>query len=207
MWVALEQLVGKPHAIEELSDARADFTAWREPVQQQRLPHRLRDLHARIERAERILEDHLQLGAEPPELTRAKICEVDVAKAQRAGRWFLQPQDDPAESRLPTAALANEAQRFAAAHGQRDTVDRMHLFGSKGAGLDRVVLKQVLDCEHRLGRGGHRCCLGLCSFSHAPPPPGELASGYGRRRAAPVPSGREAAGPASRPLARSYSVD
>jgi hypothetical protein len=74
--LAAAEGVGKPphvlrsqsHAAQEVGHARFPVTPARHAVHEQRLAHEVEQRHPWIERRERVLEDHLHLAAERPQL-------------------------------------------------------------------------------------------------------------------------------------------
>src|SRR5262245_64471611 len=90
----LHPLVAKaPAGHTEVVDRLADDVAYR---------------HSRIERCERILEDHLELAALPPQLFAAETGEVDVFEVDVPGRRREELSDQAAKRRLAAARLRSE---------------------------------------------------------------------------------------------------
>jgi hypothetical protein len=65
--VAPQVIRGQADALEQLDHARANLRPARQAVQPQGLCHRLTHGHPWVERSERVLEDHLELGTQPPQ--------------------------------------------------------------------------------------------------------------------------------------------
>jgi hypothetical protein len=92
----------------------------------QRLADDLADRHARIERGERVLEDHLDLAAQLLQGVRAGLGQV-LALEQRPPRGrLLQPQDQPPDGGLAATRFADEPQGLAGLDGEIDIVHGPH---------------------------------------------------------------------------------
>jgi hypothetical protein len=73
----------------------------------------------RIQRAEGILEDHLQLGAEGARCLEAVTLEdVDAVKQDLAGARTFQPGNAAGQGALTRPRLSHEGHDFSAANGQ-----------------------------------------------------------------------------------------
>ena len=66
------------------------------------------DLEDGVVRAERVLEDALDVSVVVAELAAAEARDVATVERDRAGRRLGQPQDHPADGRLAAAALADQ---------------------------------------------------------------------------------------------------
>ena len=131
--------------------ASASFRV-REVVHAQRLADDAPDAVARVERRERILEDHLHPAAERPQLALAEVRDVLAVEHDRAGGRLVEAQDRAADRRLPAARLADEAERLAAPDRERDVVDRLHVADvavEHDAALDREPDREVLELDER----------------------------------------------------------
>ena len=96
-------------------------------VDHDRLGNDLADLHARVERAVRILENDLDAAPQCQKVLALRLGDIDAVKKDRAcGRPF-EPQDAPAGRRLAAAALADQPQGLAAPDSEIDAVDGFHL--------------------------------------------------------------------------------
>src|SRR4051812_1610988 len=104
------------------------------------------DRHQRVEAGHRLLEDQPQVRpAQRAHLLRGDCEKVSVPVADLAGccgGLRQQPEDGPAESRLATPRLADEAERLTRADLERDAVDRAHRIA-----LGPVPGPQVTDVE------------------------------------------------------------
>src|SRR5215470_14905823 len=92
-----------------------------------RLGDDVADLHARIERAVRILEDDLDAAPQRQQLLVLEPGKIDAVIEDLAGGRPLEQQDAAAGCRLAATTLADQPQRLAAAKGEVDAVDRPHL--------------------------------------------------------------------------------
>src|SRR5262249_48799252 len=85
------------------------------------------DLHARIERAVRILEDDLDAAPQRQQLLVLEPGKIEPVIDDLAGGRPLEQQDAAAGRRLAATALADQPQRLAAAQGKIDAGGRPHL--------------------------------------------------------------------------------
>jgi len=99
-----------------------------------------------------ILEDHLHLPAQGPQLPCAEVLDSLPLEGDLAGRRLEQPHDRAAERRLAAARLAHEAERLPRLHREADVVDGVHArnLALQHALPDRKVLLDVLDLDKRL---------------------------------------------------------
>src|SRR6266849_8346288 len=104
------------------------------------------DRHARVQRRERVLEDHLQLPAVLAQLLAAQLGQLYVAEEDLARGRRNQLRHQPRQRRLSASGLADEAQRLALADLKAAAVDSVH--GGPDAG--REVLHGVLDANQHL---------------------------------------------------------
>ncbi|MCY1295760.1 hypothetical protein D9M70_451170 [compost metagenome] len=106
---------------------------------------------ARIERGERVLEDHLHVASQRAELALGQPGDVLTVEQQRATIDIRQAQQAFADGRLARARFADDAQRFATAHREADAIHRMHhaLPGKEAAAGD-IGLSQVAHFQHGL---------------------------------------------------------
>src|SRR5262249_44669405 len=141
------------------------------------------DLHARIERAVRVLEDHLDAPPQRLQLPVREAREVDAVVDDFAGGRPLQQQDAAAGRGLAPAALADEAEGLAAPQGEVDAVDRPHpadqAMGGDALG-DPEVLWPAPSLQER-GRGNVR-------RPHATAPILAVAISWARRQAENCPA-------------------
>jgi hypothetical protein len=82
-------------------------------VQAQRHPDDLAHALARVERRERILEDHLHLAPQRLHLLPPRPSDVLPAKAERAVGRVDQAHDRPRHRRLAAAGLPHQPERLA----------------------------------------------------------------------------------------------
>ena len=114
--------------LEQLGHAVAPGLALGQAVDRQRLADDRADRHARIERGIRVLEDHLDLapvGEEPAVAERREVGRIAVVHFAGGGPEEL--DDGPAERRFAAAALADQAERFAAVQVETDVIDGPHV--------------------------------------------------------------------------------
>jgi hypothetical protein len=130
-------------------------------IDQQRLADIVEQGHARIERAERVLEDHLDLGPERQQLALRQGREIDhlsglgAVEDLAAGR-IDRPQDAARGGGLAAAALAHQAQCLALFQGEIDAVDRTDMANHalEETVRDREELLQATDLEQRVTHDG-----------------------------------------------------
>ena len=119
------------------------------------LPHP----HPRIERPERILEDHLHPPAKRPQPALACLRDVLAVEDDAAGRRLQHAQDRHRRRRLAAAAFPHQAEGLTAPEIERHPVDRLD--GSHPAPHeypfgDREVDLEILDTkQHPVGGGTH----------------------------------------------------
>ena len=152
-----------PHSdqAQQLGHAVPARAAVPETVDQERLPDVVEQRHPRIERPERILEDHLDLGPERAQLLPGQLGQVhdgplarpeeDLPARRRHG-----PEDAAGGRRLAAAALADEPEGLALADLEAHVVDGADLghHPPREALPDGKELPQVLDLEQRVRRRG-----------------------------------------------------
>ena len=100
----------------------------------QRLGDDLLDRHARIERAEGVLEDRLGAAAKAAQRRVGRARDVLAVEEDAAGGGLVQPQHEIADRALARAGLADEAQHLAGLDRERDAVDRLQAAGRRAAG-------------------------------------------------------------------------
>ena len=179
--VAIREVRVQPDEPQQLLHPPSPILDRADRVVVQRLLQDVADRHPRIERRERVLEDHLHLPAHPPQRGAAELGDLLAVEVDRAPRDREQAGDQPRERGLPATGLADEAQGLATPDLQVDAVDRSH--GKAGEATDGEMLVHRADPhEHgvvadsgRLQRCGLRrqCCLParppLPSTSRPPP--------------------------------------
>ncbi len=127
---------------------------------------------ARVERVERVLEDHLQAGNRPVVAPlHGQVCEVDVAKLDLAAGRVLEPHQHFREGRLAAAGFADNGDRLRLVGAERDLLVCLDgLLGAeqqRSAAFDRVVLRQILDAEDDFA-GSHRLAIDRFRLGHIP---------------------------------------
>jgi hypothetical protein len=132
-------------------------------VDQEGLSHEVEQRHAGIERGKRILEDHLHLAAQGPQLLPAQLADLDhraVGDPHEdlpAGR-LDRAHDAPGGRGLAAAALAHEAQRLPLVDVEVDAVHGANVtHGPPQEALpDRKELLQAGDPQQDFrGEGDH----------------------------------------------------
>src|SRR5918996_2788183 len=106
----------------------------------------------RIERRERILEDHLHTPAERAQLPFFQMRDLTTVEHDASIRRLVQAQDRAARCRLPAAGLPDQAERFAPLDREADAVDGSDVADvtvEDDSAPDREVNLQVLDVDER----------------------------------------------------------
>ncbi len=98
-----------------------------DPVNHDRFGDDLADLHARVQRAVRILKDDLDPAPQRQQILASHLGDIDAVIDDLAGGRLFKPQDAAAGRRLAAAALADQTQGLAAPDGEVDAIDRLHL--------------------------------------------------------------------------------
>src|SRR5581483_2089487 len=83
--------------------------------------------HARIERADRVLEDDLHVAASRLQLAARERRQLEALEEDLSLRRLDEAEERPPERRLAAPGLADEADGLAAAHLEVDAVHRLHL--------------------------------------------------------------------------------
>src|SRR5439155_24074957 len=139
-----------------------------ETVDAERLADDLSHRHARVQGAVRILEDHLDLATDGPQLGLVQRRQIAALEHHTPARRPLELQDATARRRLAAARLAHQPERLAAMERERDAVDRAHdpTRTAEHPAADGEVLDDVPDLEKRSRLGVHVRIIRL------PPAPG-----------------------------------
>ena len=168
-------------------------------VDDQRLADDLAGRHARVERGVGVLVDHLHAPAVGQHRSRVEAGDVLAVDADRAGGRLEQLQQRAPDRRLAAAALADQAQRLAAARCWNETPSTAWTWPETRENRPLSIGK---------------CFLRSCTSSSGAVPPHRgwqrprscRASAAGGRRASRRPSGRADAAPAAATSARHWSV-
>ena len=158
MRVARDMVRQQADDVEEFRDALVDFGRGKLGVDAQRLGDEIADAAARIERGRGILEHHLKAAAQRPHLAQRFAGDVVALKEQLAAGDVVKPDETARERRLSAAGFADEPERFAAPHRQRDIVDGVHGPPAlrRKAGADGKPLHQRAGFEDRAFCRRHR---------------------------------------------------
>jgi len=119
-------LLGDTDELERLDHPVRSLVLLADPVDHERLLDDRLDVHARVERAEGVLEHDLHAPPQPPHLVGRQRPDVDPVEHDAPGGQLEQAQDAARDRRLAAARLAHQTERLAAAHGEGDVVNGMH---------------------------------------------------------------------------------
>src|SRR5215208_5185253 len=130
--VAVDEVGVEADLLEELARALA-------PVVEAEVAQRLLDDaahgHARVQRRVRVLEDHLDVAPQGPELAVAERGDVAAVEDELAVRRLVEPDDRLGERGLAAAGLAHQAEAFAGEDIEGDVVHRLEV----DAGLEEAA--------------------------------------------------------------------
>src|SRR6266545_3425845 len=109
----------------------------------------------RVQRRERILEDHLQLTPDRPQRVVAEPGQVPAGEPDRAAGRREQPGEQPAQGRLAAAGLAHQPETLTWPHPQGHPVHRGDVPGeAPGESVpDGIVLGQLRGLQQGFGHG------------------------------------------------------
>lgn len=127
VWKPVVVLGTQSDPVEQLLDPALEVGAAGQAVQFQRVADDLAHAFAGIQRCIGILEDHLDLAPQRPQLARGPSDELLTVEPDRPRRGPDQLQDGTAQGRLATAGFADQAQGFALVERQAHPVDGPHL--------------------------------------------------------------------------------
>ena len=137
----------EPDDREQLLELGAHRVLRHDAVQQHRLGDELADGVARVERVERVLEDHLHLLPQVAQGAGRQPRDGLAVDLHAPARGLLEPQHAAPDGRLAGAALADERERLAALDRDRDVVGGDELGARADAGPQVVDLAQPADLE------------------------------------------------------------
>src|SRR5690606_27276281 len=139
----------------------------------------------RVERRDRVLEDHLEARAGLAQLGMGQRDEVDAVELHRPRGRLLDLHDRLAGRRFPAPGLTDDPERLAAEHVEADPGDRAH----RQPAPDRELDDQILDAQQDVAVA--EVCL--AGPGHQPPAPATLTwvaiSSSSRSRTSGEPTG------------------
>lgn len=94
------------------------FGSRAQSVHQERLGDGLPDPHARVQGRERILEDHLRIAPEIPQLGAAQPADVLSVERDLARIGAGQPEDETTRGGLAGAGFTDQGEGFALVYGE-----------------------------------------------------------------------------------------
>ena len=158
----------------------------------QRLGHDVDDPAARVERRDRVLEDHLHLRAQRAQVAAAERGQLGVAEDDLARGGLLDLDDGPSRRGLAAARLADEAERLPLAHREADAGHGLH--------RSRCPGRRRRGGPRRTGAGRWPTADGSTAVS-VTPAPHRAAAGDRRRRPPSGGTSRRSCAPARPPPA------
>ena len=183
----VEVLRVEPHPLHQLLHAALAIRARGQLVDGEGIPDDRPDPAARVQGADRVLEDHLDLAAQRPHAPLGELGDVPAVEDDPARGDVVQPGDTPGQGRLAASGLADNAERLPAPDRQAHAVNGVHVFllAKQPGAFDREVLDQVIRAQQHViavGRSRGGCRVGFahgtgCHFRpHAPAGPADFAS-------------------------------
>ena len=161
--IAPRVLRSEPDHVQELRDPPRALASLRQSVDGQRLADHLLHRHARIQGGIRVLEDHLHLAPQRPQVLGIGAGHVPALEQDLTPGRLQQAQQQAPDGGLAGAALPDQSHALAAAQGEAHPVDRVHGAGAPGqqARANGKVLGEVAHLHQRgfggRGRGAHGC--------------------------------------------------
>ena len=137
----------KTDLLEHRPGARCPLRPRGRTVGTQHLSERLADSSRRVERAVRVLEDHLQLCAEGSPPCWIGVSDVAPVESDVTGRDGSAPEDRAADGRLARAGLADQTERLTYADRQTNPVHGRQRWPATS---DRVLNPDAAKREQRL---------------------------------------------------------
>ena len=132
------------HELHQLLDLALDLVPRHRAVQAERGPDDGADRLARVQRGVRVLEDHLHVSTQLPELAPLEVRDVLAVEPDLALRRIEEPHHDAGERRLAAPGLADQAERLAGVDLQVHAVDRVHVAHAMLDQDPRVIGKYFL---------------------------------------------------------------
>ena len=123
MWIARRIVWIEANKVEHLAHTLLAGGMVAKLVGEEPLFDLVADREARVQRSERILEDDLHALAQRATLSGGELLDLTPVEGDGAGGGWLQAEGHAAERGLAGARLADEAERFAAIHGEVHAVN------------------------------------------------------------------------------------
>ncbi len=136
------------------------FLALSHAVHFERLADNLADIHARVERSKRILENDLHLAAHQAQLLALQLHQISSVEHDFARGRPIELENGLAGGRFAAAAFAHQPQGLAALDGEANVVDSLHMphHALEDAAPNREILFQVAH-HHQIIGGWYGLCL------------------------------------------------
>ena len=112
MRIQVQCVCGQSGVRKDFRDARAELGLGDRALGLNRLPNNLPRSHSRVEGANGILEDHLNLFSPGAKISTLDLRDVHPLEQDLPAGGVVKPRDEPAERRLPRAGLSDQADRF-----------------------------------------------------------------------------------------------
>src|SRR5262245_57759485 len=160
MGIAIETISVESYELEQFGHAVDFLSPCKSLIESHRTADDFGDLHARIERGEGILEDHLNITPDLAHLVRRQSENIFSLKMDTACRGCDQARDQAGSGGFSTAAFAHQSDFLALPESDVETVDGFQDYWSAQQSHKRVAAQvkmfgQALDfeqCHHSPGR-------------------------------------------------------
>src|SRR5512133_165652 len=142
----------EPDGLQQLANPPRHVAPSRQAVDLHRLTDDPSDAVPRVQRRERVLEDHLHPAAKSPDGSLAPLSDVLAIEEDSASGRLVEAQDRAADGRFSAPGFADEPERLAPLDLQRDVVHRLDVADvavQQDPALDREVDLQVLERNQR----------------------------------------------------------
>jgi len=127
-WCGVAPPIGRiePHPPQHVVDVGVEPAGRDQAVHPRRLADDVVDPQARVQRSERILENHLDLEHGMARLVRRHLARIGAAIEPPALAWRQGAGDDAAQGRLAAAGFADQPEDLALGDRQAHAIDRAH---------------------------------------------------------------------------------
>ncbi len=169
--IAIARPLGQPHQGQHVGHRLARPGVHPRAMDQQRFGDDVLHRHARVQRAERVLEDDLHGAPLVAQRLALQVADVLAVEQDGAAARLDQPDQQPPERRLATAGFADQAERLAGLDAQRHVVHRAQRqrgAAKHRAGLDRKMFRdrdRLDQHRHDAANSAARMQAAVCAVS------------------------------------------